>query len=68
MNDRIYVTLVDGYPRMKDGAIRTYKTRERAEKEILALSKYPSYRDCVIEVGIFAVTDLKIVGTKEDAE
>lgn len=58
MNDTIYVILFNGWPHRKDSAIRTYKTRERAEKEALELGRYPYYRDIKIEVGVFAVMDV----------
>ncbi|MDR9852927.1 hypothetical protein RJP21_04840 [Paenibacillus sp. VCA1] len=64
MIDAIYVMLINGRPYRKNGAIRTYKTRERAEKEAQNLARFPSYRDDKFEVGVFAVFDVQPVETK----
>ncbi|MCY9760393.1 hypothetical protein M5X06_12770 [Paenibacillus alvei] len=58
MSSEIYVILIDDKPYRKDGAIRTYKTRERAEKEARRVSRYWSYRDRKFEVGVFAPTNV----------
>lgn len=64
MSDVTYVMLINGRPRRKDGgAIRTYKTRERAEKEARELSAYYSYRNVKFQVGVFAteqITDVSV--------
>jgi hypothetical protein len=39
MNDYIYTVLINGNPYLKDSAVRTYKTRERAVKETLRFVK-----------------------------
>lgn len=39
MNDYIYTVLINGSPYLKDSAVRTYKTRERAVKETLRFVK-----------------------------
>ncbi|WP_068616532.1 hypothetical protein [Paenibacillus tuaregi] len=57
MTDAIYVILIDERPYRKDGAIRTYKTRERAEKEARKVARYWSYRDCTFSVARFAVVE-----------
>jgi hypothetical protein len=31
--ENLYTVLINGNPYLKDSAVRTYKTRERAEKE-----------------------------------
>lgn len=53
MTDPIYVILVDGRPRRKDSAIRTYKTQERAEQEAQKIAGYWFYRDSKLEVATF---------------
>jgi hypothetical protein len=35
MNEYIYTVLINGNPYLKDSAVRTYKTHERAVKETL---------------------------------
>lgn len=57
MSEDIYVILIDGRPYRKDGAIRTYKTRERAEKEAQKITGYWSYRDCAFDVARFSVVE-----------
>lgn len=54
--DAIYVILVDGVPHLKDHAIRTYQTRERAVKEAHALYWL---RDRRIETAVFAVNAIQ---------
>ncbi|ETT64920.1 hypothetical protein BSK66_07870 [Paenibacillus odorifer] len=59
MSEVIYVMLINGRPRRKDGgAIRTYKTRERAEKEARELATYWSYRAVTFQVGVFTTEQL----------
>jgi len=60
----IYVILIDDNPYRKDGAIRTYKTRERAEKEARKIATYWSYRDSKITVGVFTVRDVVLIKTE----
>jgi hypothetical protein len=58
--DSIYIVLINGKPYRKDSAIRTYKTRERAEKE----SQWYAKRDYTVLVGEFALvntTEVKVV-------
>lgn len=59
--DAIYVILIDGRPHMKDNAIRTYKTRERAMKEARVLVDYvkrgySSWIGRCIETAVFGAT------------
>lgn len=55
----IFVILIDGDPYRKNSAIRTYKTRERAESEAQKkLSRYWSYRNNKFEVGEFALRNI----------
>lgn len=67
MTDEIYVILIDGRPYRKDSAIRTYKTRERAEKEarsmIAVWVRYGNARK--VEVGVFAAEQLTEVSADE---
>ncbi|UKS30187.1 hypothetical protein LOZ80_15095 [Paenibacillus sp. HWE-109] len=53
----IYVILIDGRPYLKENAIRTYKTRERANKEALKLvdytKKYSSWHGKHITTAVF---------------
>jgi hypothetical protein len=66
--DAIYVILVDGYPHMKDNAIRTYKTRVRAEKEARVLvgygkRGYSSWLGRRIETALFGAKDIaEVIG------
>ena len=39
MNAYMYTVLINGNPYLKDSAVRTYKTRERAVKETLRFVK-----------------------------
>lgn len=64
MSDAIFVMLINGRPYRKNGAIRTYKTRERAEKEAQNLARYHVYRDDKFEVGVFTVNDVQSAKTK----
>ncbi|RAU96817.1 hypothetical protein [Paenibacillus sp. YN15] len=54
----IYVILIDGNLYRKDSAIRTYKTRERAEEEARKIGRYWSYRDSKLEVGRFTAVEV----------
>lgn len=66
MSEVIYVMLINGRPRRKDGgAIRTYKTRERAEKEARELATYWSYRGVKFQVGVFTAENLKDVTVEQ---
>ncbi|MEC0167889.1 hypothetical protein [Paenibacillus graminis] len=65
MSNEIFVILFDGNPHRKDGAIRTYKTRERAEKEARALKPYQWYRDRKTEVGVFSAEQLTEVTVEQ---
>ncbi|MEK5414363.1 hypothetical protein [Paenibacillus sp. FSL L8-0708] len=58
MNNDIYVILIDGKPYRKDSAIRTYKTRGRAEKEARDLRPYPWYSDAKVAIGVFTAEQL----------
>jgi len=58
----IYVILIGGRPHMKGNAIRTYKTRERAEKEAKVLvgyrkRGYSSWVGCRIETALFIASN-----------
>lgn len=58
----IFVILIDGSPYMKDNAIRTYKTRERAVKEARVLvgyvkRGYSSWIGRRVETAVFGATD-----------
>lgn len=64
MNETIYVILISGRTYRKNGAIRTYKTRERAEKEAQKLARYWLYRDDKFEVGVFNVSDVQSAKTE----
>jgi hypothetical protein len=37
--ERIFIVFINGKPYLKDSAIRTYKTRERAEKETMRFAR-----------------------------
>lgn len=53
MTEPIYVILIDGRPYLKNSAIRTYKTQERAEKEAQNIAGYWSYLDSRLAVAKF---------------
>lgn len=67
MSKEIFVIIFDGRPYRKDSAIRTYKTRERAEKEARALKPYAWYRDCKTEIGVFTAEQLTEVTVEPPA-
>ena len=54
----MYVVLINGVPRKKESAIRTYKTRERAEKESQWFVKH-GYKVQVAEFSIVNITDVE---------
>lgn len=54
----IYVILIDGEPYRKDSALRTYKTRKRAEEEARKIGRYWIHRDSKLEVGRFAAVEV----------
>lgn len=61
MIDKIYVVFADGHIRRKDSVIRTYKTRESAEKYSLRLAELGSK----IEVAEFSLTNVTEVKGSE---
>lgn len=66
MTDEIYVILIDGRPYRKDSAIRTYKTRERAEKEARAMYPFWTYANKrKVAVGVFGADRLTEVSADE---
>ncbi|MEH7246506.1 hypothetical protein V7114_06875 [Neobacillus niacini] len=58
--DSIYIVLINGKPYRKDSAIRTYKTRERAEKESQRYVKH-GYTVLVGEFALVNTTEVKAV-------
>lgn len=63
MIERIFVAVINGNIYRKDSAIRTYLTRERAEKETARFSR----SGAEVYIGEFALTDLREI-TKEGDE
>jgi hypothetical protein len=57
MNEKMFVILVDGKPNRyyKDGQIKTYMTRENAEKEARKIL----HQYCKVEVGKFSAIELE---------
>jgi hypothetical protein len=55
MPEKIFVIFINGSVYRKDSAIRTYKTRERAERE----AKWFVDRDYIVEVGKFSAIDVE---------
>lgn len=58
-NEKMFVILIDGEPNRyyKDGQIKTYMTRENAEKEARKLIRTKEYRK--VEVGKFSAIELE---------
>jgi hypothetical protein len=58
MDEKMFVILIDGKPNRyyKDGQIKTYMTRENAEKEARKLLK--RFWSRKVEVGKFSAVDL----------
>lgn len=66
MSDDTYVILINGSPHRKDNAIRTYKTRERAQKEAAVLVSYgergySAWVGARIETALFGATETEAV-------
>jgi hypothetical protein len=64
----IYVILINGEPYTKDGAIRTYKTRENAARQIVPMTEIDTRwassgrsRKRRYEVGVFSAVDLEVI-------
>ncbi|WP_145412467.1 hypothetical protein [Paenibacillus xylanexedens] len=68
MNESIYVILIEDRPYRKERAIRTYKTRERAEMEARQMSRYALFGGHTFKVAEFAAVDERIVDVEEGAE
>jgi hypothetical protein len=58
MIDKIFVVVVNGQVRRKDSAIRTYKTRESAEKNNRRFLKY-GWKIEVAELSLTNITEVK---------
>lgn len=62
MITEIFVVLLNGKPYYKDSAIRTYKTRERAEKETQRFVRL-GYK---VEIGELTLTNISDISKGSD--
>ncbi|QHZ51158.1 hypothetical protein [Paenibacillus larvae] len=59
----MYVIMIDGEPRMKEGStMRTYKTKDTAEKWAREITRYWSYKSRKVEIAEVSFSPIKTIG------